>query len=213
MQQRGQDPNEPQDGPTQPQFGQQPYGQPYTQYQAPKKKLSFGKGCGFGCLGVVALFIVIGVIAAVAGGGKSTGAASSNTNSQTTTVQDSATADASYTSVPVNPPPTSAAPSKHVVFHLKGNGEMSSTKTFTVLNSDYSIAYTYNCSNFGMSGNFILDEMQKGNDGFDTSVANEIGKKGSSTAYMHDGPAEGVYLSVNSECSWTLTVTDGDSGE
>ncbi|MGW1047400.1 DUF4352 domain-containing protein [Streptomyces sp. NPDC002547] len=35
----------------------------------PPKKSSAGKIIGFGCLGVVALFVVIGIVAAVAGGG------------------------------------------------------------------------------------------------------------------------------------------------
>lgn len=37
--------------------------------QPPKKKGGAGKAFGFGCLGVLALFLVVGLIGAVAGGG------------------------------------------------------------------------------------------------------------------------------------------------
>jgi hypothetical protein len=49
---------------------QQPYGQPPFQSQPPKKR-SVGKIVGFGCLGIVGLFVVIAIAAAVIGGGTS----------------------------------------------------------------------------------------------------------------------------------------------
>lgn len=59
--------------PQTPQYGQQPPPYlgpaPYQQPQPPKKKSPAGKIVGFGCLGVVALFVIIGIAAAAAGGG------------------------------------------------------------------------------------------------------------------------------------------------
>ncbi|MFE2417950.1 hypothetical protein [Streptomyces hokutonensis] len=49
---------------------QQPYGQPPFQPEPPKKR-SVGKVVGLGCLGIVGLFVVVGIIAAVIGGGSS----------------------------------------------------------------------------------------------------------------------------------------------
>lgn len=66
--------------PQQPGWGgqQQPgYGAPQFQPQPPKKS-NAGKIIGFGCLGVVALFVLIGIIAAVAGGGSDNSADTSN---------------------------------------------------------------------------------------------------------------------------------------
>ncbi|MFI9648288.1 hypothetical protein ACIHAA_18575 [Streptomyces sp. NPDC052040] len=59
--------------PQQPDWGnpqQQGYGTPPPPPQPPKKSKA-GKIVGFGCLGVVALFVLIAVVAAAAGGGKS----------------------------------------------------------------------------------------------------------------------------------------------
>lgn len=62
--------NQPPYPPQQPGWGngQQPYGQPPFQPQPPKKR-SVGKVVGLGCLGIVGLFVIIGVLAAVIGGG------------------------------------------------------------------------------------------------------------------------------------------------
>ncbi|MFE9833962.1 hypothetical protein ACFYP4_02265 [Streptomyces sp. NPDC005551] len=56
----GQQPQQPQWGTQQPQYGPPPV--------APKKK-SLGKKIGLGCGGIFAVFVLIGIIAAVAGGG------------------------------------------------------------------------------------------------------------------------------------------------
>ncbi|GHK02861.1 hypothetical protein SY2F82_46580 [Streptomyces sp. Y2F8-2] len=66
--------------PQQPGWGgqQQPgYGPPPFQPQPPKKS-NAGKIIGLGCLGVVALFVLIGIVAAVAGGGSDNSADTSN---------------------------------------------------------------------------------------------------------------------------------------
>lgn len=72
-------------GPQQP-YGPNPYGQPPFPPQPPKKT-STGKIVGLGCLGVVALFVVIGIAAAVTGG-----SSSNDTSSSATTPTATATA-------------------------------------------------------------------------------------------------------------------------
>ncbi|GAA3855194.1 hypothetical protein [Streptomyces lannensis] len=61
-----QQPGQQQPGWAGPGAPQQMWGAPPPQ---PPKKSSAGKIIGFGCLGVVALFVVIGIVAALAGGG------------------------------------------------------------------------------------------------------------------------------------------------
>ncbi|MET7479202.1 hypothetical protein ABZT17_33250 [Streptomyces sp. NPDC005648] len=81
--------------PQQPGWGgpQQPYGQPPFQPQPPKKR-GVGKFIGLGCLGIVGLFVLIAVIAAVAGGGsksKSSGSGHTTTVSSPSKGQKAAT--------------------------------------------------------------------------------------------------------------------------
>ncbi|GAA3851687.1 hypothetical protein GCM10023084_02400 [Streptomyces lacrimifluminis] len=60
-----------QQNPQQPGWGAPPQGPGWDAPPAPKKKSSFGKILGFGCLGIVALFVIVTVIAAALGGGDS----------------------------------------------------------------------------------------------------------------------------------------------
>jgi hypothetical protein len=96
--------------------------------------------------------------------------------------------------------PTSAAPS--VVLSLSGSGSKS-TRTITVSN-EWSLSWTYDCSNFGPQGNFqvfIYDA-----DGTPSSATgiNQLGSRGSDTEYFHQGG--NLYLEINSECRWSIKV-------
>lgn len=104
-------------------------------------------------------------------------------------------------------PATSAAPAKTVVLKLSGSG-IKTTKTFTT-GDDWSIAYTFNCVSFGMKGNFQV-YVYTGGQMADVPV-NALAEKGSDVTYEHESSGS-HYLEVNSECSWTVTVTDGDNG-
>lgn len=193
-----------------PQFGQQPQQpqHPYMPYQPPQppKKGKKGRIVLFSILG---LFLLI-VIAGIAGGNTSSGSAAVSTSTTVAAAPTTTPAKAVAQATTQAPATTQAAPAKKVVLTVEGNG-INSTKSFTISSGDYSVAYTYDCSNFGTSGNFIADVQQSGNDLFDDPVANTMGDKGRDTTYLHDGPGT-FYLSVNSECSWTVKVTDGDNG-
>ena len=108
------------------------------------------------------------------------------------------------TKAPVaTPAPTPApAPQSEVLLQLKGSGTKSS-QTFTAPSS-WTLAYTYDCSNFDNSGNFQV-YIQSADGGFnDLSPVNELGASGSDTEYYHSGGQ--FYLEVNSECDWTVTA-------
>ena len=104
------------------------------------------------------------------------------------------------------------AQSSGVLFTFSGSGIRNSAP-FTVNSSAVTARYSYDCSAFGGSGNFIADLVSgspsSGNYD-DQSIANELGSGGgqTTTVYPQD---QGVtyHLEVNSECSWTVTLTSG----
>ena len=100
-------------------------------------------------------------------------------------------------------PSASPAPATTTVATFSGSG-IQSTPRFTVTNT-WKLDYTYDCSSFGGSGNFIVDE-DGGND-FDGASVNALGAGGSSSTWVYDD-AGTHYLAVNSECSWTVKIID-----
>lgn len=240
MQQRGQnDQSQPYDGQQQepyeptrsrsgvrPQWGAQtsqwaqqpPYGQPHQgqpgmqgdqpgwqvppgrQQPPPKKKSKLG----IGCLGVVGVFVIVLIAAAVAGGGHSGNAANAGTdNSGDNTPAAPATGAAAAAA-----PATTAAPVKTSVLQISGSG-IKNTKSFTT-GPDWSIKYSFDCANFGNQGNFAVSVYTA--DELSDVPVNALAEKGSDTTYEH-GDSGTQYLAINSECSWTVTVTDGDGGQ
>ncbi|MFK0024969.1 hypothetical protein [Streptomyces sp. NPDC090798] len=86
-------------GPRQPHgqapHGQQPYGQPLFQPQPPKKGPGAGKAIGLGCLGLVGVAVVLGIVAAaVDGSGSNDSSSSASKSTSTTTTGNKAAADA-----------------------------------------------------------------------------------------------------------------------
>jgi hypothetical protein len=81
---------------------------------------------------------------------------------------------------------------------FKGKGIKNSPKFTT--GDDWTIKYSYDCSDFGYKGNFIITISDDFGDG-----VNELGKSGKDSQPVY-GQSGTHYLSVNSECSWSVSV-------
>jgi hypothetical protein len=104
------------------------------------------------------------------------------------------------------------APSSGVLFTFSGSGIRNSAP-FTVNSSAVTARYSYDCSAFGGSGNFIAD-LVSGSPGSgnydDQSIANELGSAGGQTTTVYPQDQGATYhLAVNSECSWSITLKSG----
>ncbi|HEU5427067.1 MAG TPA: hypothetical protein VFU74_09340 [Actinocrinis sp.] len=197
---------------------------PYAAAQPPRKKNRAAKIGGIGCLGLVVLFAIAGIASIVSGGKNASSIAaplaSSGQTGDTTGAGGAGDSGGAAASAPVEPSATDAAAvpasspssapaaSKHVVLTVHGNG-IKTTKTFST-GDDWSITYSFDCSSFGSQGNFQVYVYSDGS--LSDAPVNELSEKGGDTTYEHD--ASGThYLDINSECSWTVTVTDGDTGQ
>jgi hypothetical protein len=95
-----------------------------------------------------------------------------------------------------------------VLLTRSGSGT-ASTGTFTAP-TNWNLQWSYDCSSFlGGKGNFIVTVEQNPHSGTmaqlqDTPI-NQLGTSGSGTEHYHYGGG-GVYLSVDSECTWTVTA-------
>lgn len=103
---------------------------------------------------------------------------------------------------PAPKPTTPAAPATKTVLHVSGNG-IKTTQNFTT-GPEWSLTYTFNCAGFGGTGNFAVME----NGGTGSVLVNALAAKGSDVTYQHGDPGTHS-LEMNSECDWTITVTDG----
>ena len=99
-------------------------------------------------------------------------------------------------------PPTTTTTTSPVLFTQTGTGTQS-TSTFNAP-TNWNLAYTYNCANFG-SGQGIF-QVYVMPDSLLLLPVNQLGASGSGTEHYHSG-GSGIYLEVNSECSWTITAT------
>ena len=141
-------------------------------------------------LGAVAgVFLVTLVIGAAAGRGSAP----------------QSTASAPLGTAAASPAAASSAPAAkpHTVATFTGSG-IQNTPRFTVT-STWKLAYSFDCSAFGGTGNFIVSE--DGDSDFGGVTVDELGagKRSSTWAYNDAGTH---YLAVNSECSWTVKVID-----
>jgi hypothetical protein len=159
---------------------------------------------------LLVMLIAIAATALICGGG---GIAIGSSGNSTTTAQTTATATATVTAKAVAPGTTTAPaakatttpkakPTSHTLISFSGNGIKNSPKFKTT--SDWTIHYSYNCANFGQSGNFAITYYTDGS--LEDVAVNELKKKGSGTAPIYDDNGT-HYLSVNSECSWKVSVT------
>lgn len=160
-------------------------------------------------IAAVALVVGIAIGAAAGGGSKNDNGSSTASGSTSTGAASSAPSSAApgHSAAAAAAHSAPAAPAKNVVLQTSGNGQKT-TKTFTVASS-WSVKYTYDCTDFGMQGNFAVSE--NGGEMNGLPIINALGKKGSDTTYQHDDAGQRS-LEVDSECNWTLTVTSGDAG-
>ncbi len=97
----------------------------------------------------------------------------------------------------------SVALSPQILLDVRGSGTKS-TEKFTTQGNDWDVSYDYDCSNFGMRGNFQF-YIQAGNGSpMPLPGANELGMSGSDIDHYHRGGT--FFLEVNSECDWHVVV-------
>ncbi|WP_371648121.1 MULTISPECIES: hypothetical protein [unclassified Streptomyces] len=144
--------------------------------------------------GIVVGLIVIGT---VTGGGKKDGDAKNPTPSSAAG-EPSKSADSSKSVSAAKP---KAKPVAETVLSESGSG-IKSTAKFKV-DGDWDLRYSYDCSAFGMQGNFIV---QEGGNPLGAIYLNELGKSGADVTHLHDGGTR--FLEINSTCSWKISVID-----
>lgn len=97
-----------------------------------------------------------------------------------------------------------------VLFKFSGSGIRNSAP-FKVTGSAVKARYTYDCAAFGGQGNFIADLVSGTPGSFsydDQSIADALGRHGSQTTTVYPADQGSDYhLEVNSECSWSITLT------
>jgi hypothetical protein len=102
--------------------------------------------------------------------------------------------------------------SSGVLINFSGSNVRNSAP-FIVNSSAVTASYSYDCSGFGGTGTFIAD-MISGSPSSgpydDQPIANELGSGGSQTTTVYPQYQGGAYhLEVNSDCSWSITLTAG----
>jgi hypothetical protein len=104
-------------------------------------------------------------------------------------------------------PSPAPPPSPVTLINMSGSG-IENSAPFTVGEGPVTANYTYDCSSFGMSGNFIADLVLASGGYDDESIANQLGMGGTVTTTVYpEDPGSQYYLEVNSECSWSVTLT------
>ncbi len=150
------------------------------------------KKVAIGCGSALAALIVLIVIVVVATGGRSGSPASQPAAPDKPTTQ---TSKQPVASTPKQP---------QTLLDLSGSGTKQ-TQVFAAA-SDWDLAWTYNCSNFGDQGNFVVEVMNRDTSpSFENQSVNQLGSKGSDVQHYHKGGS--FYLSINSECNWTVKAT------
>lgn len=152
---------------------------------------------------VVGAVVLLIVIAAVANGNKKAVTTTDTTLAPVTTAAPDPAAAAATTVITKPTPVTAAAP----IFQMSGSGDQD-TGSFHVPN-EWQVDWTYNCATFGQSGNFEVSISQPpGKVGINVEAnddpINQLGMSGSGIQSYHYGGT--VFLSVLSECDWTLKV-------
>jgi hypothetical protein len=130
------------------------------------------------------------------------GAASSNTVSTGAAPLSNAPSGTATPSGPVN-----QKPYQHVLYTgtgSPGDGGGGYTTIFTA-KSEWSISYTYDCSNLGRPGEFMIFEQGGARNGAMPVMV--LSRQGSAVYFEHDDPGR-HYLAIESLCRWTIRVAD-----
>ncbi len=92
-----------------------------------------------------------------------------------------------------------------VLLDIRGSGTRS-TQKFTTHGSDWTIRWSYDCSNVATGLSSFIVDVTRG-DGDATSMQiNQLGERGEDTDYYHQ--AGTYYLEINSGCRWHITASD-----
>ncbi len=167
---------------------QQQYPQPPQSPYPPQPRRKSRRGIfGIGCLGLIGLVILIGALA------------SHSSSSLPAALPTLPTVALSQQAAPASTAPAAVA---RTVTTFSGSGT-ESTAPFTVT-ANWAVAYSFDCSDFGYKGNFIIME-----DGTFTGAmdVNVLALKKSGTSYAY-GDAGTHYLKMTTECAWTVKVVD-----
>lgn len=149
---------------------------------------------------IVALIIII--IAATAGSNNQRTADKSTTITTPTTTK-TPTSTTAPTPTTTAPTTTTAPPVPQVLWQQSGTGAASGPQFNVPADvKGWNEEWSYNCSAFGSSGNFITNINGYGSAAGTTDAGtNQIGSGGSGVNHYYD---HGTFsIDVNSECSWT----------
>jgi hypothetical protein len=187
---------------------------PYQQQPVPPPRSHTARNILIGSAGGFAVLLV-GVGIGAAGSSKSTAAPQ-------VTVTAAARPGPAVTITVTAPPSAASAPTRthsarpkthaNLLFKFSGSG-IRNSRPFLVNAATVTAHFTYNCAAAGGSGNFIAD-MVSGNPSSlssdDQSIANALGSGGSQTTTLYpQNQGSRYHLTVNSECSWSITLTNG----
>ena len=88
---------------------------------------------------------------------------------------------------------------------FEGSG-IKSSEPFTASSDSVDLAYTFDCSAFGSSGNFALTFYDQ--NGLALASVKELAPSGKDTSIVSiSNTAPPYHVDVNSQCTWTITVT------
>jgi hypothetical protein len=106
------------------------------------------------------------------------------------------------------PAPTSTdtpVPTPMVLLTFAGSG-IKSSEPFTASGDRVDLAYTFDCSVLGSSGNFAMTFYDQNRLALDS--VKELAKSGHDTSIVYiSNTAPPYHVEVNSKCTWTIAVT------
>jgi hypothetical protein len=106
------------------------------------------------------------------------------------------------TDAPARPLVATVRPAVATLLELSGNG-IKKSRPFTAT-GPWTLGYQFDCSSFGVSGNFIVTVGDTTGGIVDFAV-NELAARGQDSTQEYD--TGDLYLEMNSECTWSVRVT------